>query len=76
MASIAREKTERNNLAGDGDPLDICVLTEKSIVYGNLLAYAIPIGGLRLIDGNQADDKIVAVLKDDAVYGHFRNIGQ
>nr|MBP9030394.1 inorganic diphosphatase [Bacteroidales bacterium] len=76
VAQIARDKTERNDLAGDGDPLDICVLTEKNIAHGNLLAYAIPIGGLRMIDGNQADDKIIAVLKDDAVYGHIRNIDE
>lgn len=76
VAQIARIKTERNDLAGDGDPLDICVLTEKNIAHGNLLAYAIPIGGLRMIDGNQADDKIIAVLKDDAVYGHIRNIDE
>lgn len=76
VAQIARDKTGRNDLAGDGDPLDICVLTEKNIAHGNLLAYAIPIGGLRMIDGNQADDKIIAVLKDDAVYGHIRNIDE
>ena len=34
------------------------------------------IGGLRLLDHNQADDKIIAVLKNDAVYGHLTDIDQ
>ena len=33
---------------------------------------AIPIGGLRMIDGDEADDKIIAVLEGDAVYGGWR----
>ncbi|HOI48735.1 MAG TPA: inorganic diphosphatase, partial [Prolixibacteraceae bacterium] len=59
---------------GDSDPCDICVLTEKDIVHGDLLVSARPIGGFRMIDGNQADDKIIAVLSNDTVYGHFRDI--
>ena len=68
------EKTGRPGIVGDGDPLDICVLTEKTIPRGDILLQAIPIGGLRMIDGNQADDKIIAVMRDDAVYGNWRNI--
>jgi inorganic pyrophosphatase len=59
---------------GDGDPLDICVLTECNITHGNIFVSAIPIGGLRMIDGNKADDKIIAVLKNDVVYGKLRNV--
>jgi len=61
-------------LVGDGDPLDICVLTERTIAHGNVLVDAVPIGGLRMIDNGEADDKIVAVLRGDAAYGAFRNI--
>ncbi len=67
---------KRNNIVGDGDPLDICVLTEKDISAGNMLVNAIPIGGFRMIDGNQADDKIVAVLKNDAFYNDFSDISK
>jgi len=74
VADIARQTLNRENITGDGDPLDICVLTEKSITHGNIIVQAIPIGGFRMIDGNQADDKIIAVLKDDAVYGHYREV--
>ncbi len=66
----------RPDIVGDGDPLDICVLTEKNVSSGDILVKAIPIGGFRMIDGNQADDKIVAVLKNDAVYGNYRDISQ
>ena len=56
-------------IVGDGDPLDVCVLSEKAISHGDVLMDVIPIGGLRMIDNNEADDKIVAVLEGDAVYG-------
>ncbi len=68
------QRTNRSNIAGDGDPIDVCVLTEKPIQHGAILVEAIPIGGLRMIDGNQADDKIIAVLKGDSVYGGWKDI--
>lgn len=74
VAELAIEKTGRQDIIGDYDPLDVCVLTEKSISHGDILVDAIPIGGFRLIDRNQADDKIIAVLKDDAVYGELKDI--
>ena len=40
-----------------------------------LLSKARPIGGLRMIDKNEADDKIIAVLIDDAVFGGMKDIG-
>jgi inorganic pyrophosphatase len=74
-AALAHERTGRPNLVGDGDPLDVLVLTEKDFTHGNILVQAIPIGGLGLLDGNEVDDKIVAVMKDDAVYGEVAEIG-
>jgi inorganic pyrophosphatase len=76
VAAFCADKTKRSGIIGDGDPLDICVLTEKSIGHGDLLVQAIPIGGLRMIDNNQADDKIIAVMCDDAVYGGMTDISQ
>src|SRR5262249_46364946 len=64
----------RTAMLGDGDPLDVCVLTEKVIDHGDVLLQAIPMGGLRMIDQGQVDDKIIAVLKDDMVYGRYRDI--
>lgn len=74
VGEFCNEKTGRTDIVGDGDPMDICVLTEKDLSHGDLLVDAIPIGGFRMIDGNQADDKIIAVLKNDTVYGHFANL--
>jgi inorganic pyrophosphatase len=61
---------------GDGDPMDICVLTERPAAHANFLVRAVPVGGLRMIDGNEADDKIIAVLENDVAYGHIRDITQ
>lgn len=68
------ERLGRTGIVGDGDPIDVCVLTEKPIQHGAILVEALPIGGLRMIDGNQADDKIIAVLKGDSVYGGWQDM--
>jgi inorganic pyrophosphatase len=74
VAARCAERTGRSNIHGDGDPLDICVLTEKEIPRGDILLRARPVGGFRLIDGNEADDKIIAVMDGDAVYGDWTRI--
>lgn len=74
VAQFCAEKTGRNDILGDKDPIDICILTEKDITHGDILVRARPIGGFRMIDGNEADDKIIAVLNNDAVYGDYKDI--
>jgi inorganic pyrophosphatase len=76
VGALCAERTGRTGIVGDGDPMDICILTEKDLAHGDILVQAIPIGGLRMIDGNEADDKIVAVLKGDAVYGGLEDIAR
>jgi inorganic pyrophosphatase len=61
---------------GDGDPLDICVLTERNITSGDIILEAIPIGGFRMIDKGEADDKIIAVLKQDEIYGSLKDVSE
>jgi inorganic pyrophosphatase len=73
-AKLSASRTGRDGIEGDGDPMDICVLTERPFAHGNVFLSARPIGGLRMIDGKQADDKIIAVLKDDVVYTGIRDI--
>jgi inorganic pyrophosphatase len=73
-AEFCMAKSGKKDIIGDDDPLDICVLAEKSITHGNILVKAIPIGGFRMIDNKESDDKIIAVLKNDAVYGAFKSI--
>jgi inorganic pyrophosphatase len=72
--ALTCERTGRSGITGDGDPLDICVLAEKAISHGDILVQAVIVGGLRMLDGNQADDKILAVLEGDAVYGSWRDV--
>ena len=74
VAEYCMEKTGKNDVKGDGDPLDICVLTERNITHGNILVGAIPIGGIRMIDDGEADDKIIAVLKGDEVYNSWTDL--
>ena len=74
VAEYCMAKSGKTGILGDGDPLDIIVLSERTIDRGNILVDCIPVGGFRMIDGGEADDKIIAVLKDDQAYGHIRNI--
>ena len=74
IADYAALKSGKTVAKGDGDPLDICVLSERSVTHGDILLQAIPIGGFRLLDGGEADDKIIAVLNNDFVYGHFTSL--
>jgi inorganic pyrophosphatase len=74
VAERCREKTGLAEVEGDKDPLDICVLTEKPIVHGNFFLQCTPVGGLRMVDSGQADDKIVAVLVGDLTYGKIGGI--
>jgi inorganic pyrophosphatase len=68
------ERTGQDGVRGDGDPIDVCVLSEKPFSHGDFLCTARPIGGLRMVDGDEADDKIVAVLEADATYGGVREL--
>lgn len=74
IGNYCAEKTGRKNIVGDGDPLDICIFTEKNIPHGDIIIPAIPIGGFRMLDKGQADDKILAVMKHDEVYNKWTNI--
>lgn len=74
VAEYCMQQTGKEGIVGDGDPLDICVLTERDITHGDILVPAIPIGGFRMIDGGEADDKIIAVLKGDQVYEQWNDI--
>lgn len=74
VGAFCDKQTGRHGIMGDGDPLDICVLTEKPISNIGILVNARPIGGLRMIDDHSADDKIIAVLSEDMAYGHMRSL--
>lgn len=74
VGDLCRRIAGRPEVVGDGDPLDICVLSEKAISHVEITLNAIPIGGLRMVDGNEADDKVIAVLEGDAAYGNLKEL--
>ena len=75
-ADYCMAKTGRTDIRGDDDPLDICVLSSREVSHGDIIVKAVPIGGFRLIDNQEADDKIIAVLHQDDVFGDFSDVGQ
>lgn len=76
VAQHTAQALGEDSWAGDQDPLDICVLTDRQIANGDILVDARIVGGLRMLDSGEADDKIIAVLLDDAVYGHIEDVTQ
>ena len=76
VAAMAAAATGRQGVAGDGDPIDICVLTERPINHGSIILRARAIGGLRLFDRHQADDKLIGVLVNDPAYGAYTELSQ
>ena len=61
---------------GDGDPLDICVISERPLTRAEVILNARVIGGLQSIDGGEADDKIIAVLDNDEFWHEVQDISQ
>lgn len=60
----------------DGDPLDICVVSERPITRSEVILETRVVGGIHMIDGGEADDKIVAVLVNDNFWGEVVDISE
>lgn len=67
-------KLARGAKRGEGDPLDICVLSDRPVVHNEIIVPARVIGGFELDDGGEAYDKIIAVIENDHAWGSARNI--
>ncbi len=63
-----------NATRGDGDPLDICVLSERPITRSEVIVPSRVVGGIQLLDRGEADDKIVAVLEGDFIWSGVDDI--
>jgi len=70
----AVHKLSPKSKRGDGDPLDVCVLSERPIARSEIIVRARVVGGLQMVDNGDADDKIIAVLDNDYVYGSARDV--
>jgi len=62
--------------AGDGDPLDICIISERPIDRADIILTARVVGGLQMLDHGEADDKIIGVLLKDPVWGEVSDLDQ
>ncbi len=62
-------------LSGDGDPVDVLILSEQSVMPGVILA-AKPIALLEMEDESGLDNKVVAVpaVTGDITYGNLSNL--
>ncbi|MCD6067630.1 MAG: inorganic pyrophosphatase [Bacteroidetes bacterium] len=76
VAEYATTKAGKAMAKGDGDPLDILVLTEHIITTGDIILEAKPIGGLRMFDKDEIDDKIIAVMVKDEIYSQYMDISE
>ena len=60
-------------LADDGDPLDVLVLCNETI-FPMTLVTCTPIGVIKMVDGGELDDKIIAVPLNDPNYKNYYDI--
>ncbi len=75
-ARIHAHSKKHSKIEGDRDPLDICILTSHEVPHGGFLARAIPVGGFALLDRNEVDDKIIAVLVGDPAFGKIKDLSK
>jgi inorganic pyrophosphatase len=61
-------------LGGDGDPLDVIVLGQ-AVPRGEVVDVRV-IGVLKMLDGGEQDDKLIAVLAKDSPLAHIESIAQ
>jgi inorganic pyrophosphatase len=59
---------------GDGDPLDICVISERPVGHPEVIMNARVVGGIQMIDRGLADDKIIGILSNDTVWGKVEEV--
>lgn len=68
VGEVCMKQTGKTGIGGDQDPLDVCIITGKNIMHGDILVRARPLGGLLMIDREEADDKIICVMEGDELY--------
>ena len=61
-------------LYDDGDPTDIMVIMDQPTFPGCIIESR-PIGMMRMIDGGDQDDKILAVPAQDPVFNDYHDVG-
>lgn len=69
-------KLMRGSKQGDKDPLDICVVSERPISKAEVILNVQIVGGIPMLDGGEADDKIVGVLENDTLWSSITDISE
>lgn len=59
---------------GDGDALDIVILSEHELTRAEVVLEARIIGAIETLDHHKADPKIIAVLKGDLLWGKLKTL--
>ena len=62
-----------HTLADDGDPLDVLILCNE-VIYPMTLVTCMPIGVIKMTDGGELDEKIIAVPLHDPNFKHYYDI--
>lgn len=57
----------------DGDPLDVLVIGQLPVLPMSIMTVR-PVGVVRMIDGGEGDDKIIAIHVDDPEYKHITTL--
>ena len=60
-------------LSGDGDPLDVLVLSSESL-DPLVLVKCYPVGMMVMLDDGKRDEKIIAIPYDDPLYNEYKTI--
>lgn len=60
-------------LAGDGDPMDVLVLSSESLLPMSLV-HCYPIGVITMTDSGYVDEKIIAIPFTDPTYNGYKSI--
>lgn len=60
-------------LAEDGDPLDVLIMVTQPTFPGCVVEVR-PLGVFRMLDRDQADDKVLAVPASDPLYNEYREL--
>lgn len=61
-------------LGGDGDPLDVIILGQ-AVPRGEVVDVRV-IGVLKMLDGGEQDDKLIAVLATESPFAHIEDMSQ
>lgn len=60
-------------LSGDGDPMDVLVLSSESL-DPLVLVKCYPVGMMIMLDGGKEDEKVIAIPVNDPLYNEYTSI--